>query len=366
MSAVRAVVGFLLCLGLAVGTARAQSETLGDVTIGVAAFERVGPPGSSIPDVAQLLADRFGVAGVGRVVGPAQLGAPADPDPAPAAVQSWAKKAAVSYVVSGRTTRLGPRISVDVRLRANNGAAVSTHVAEADEQGLELAVDGLASEILRKIVAGTRVPAVASAPPSRPRTAAVAAPAAAPAPAAPEASEADVERAKDEGAKDKGFFGFDAANSKDPISIRSDELEAFQNEKTRRFIFKRNVRVEQGDILLTSDKLEAFYPADASEPDTLVASGHVRMSQNDRKARCKTLTYYRKTERIVCRGEALMQQGDDKVTGEEIEFHLRTERLFVRGGADVHFKPKDEEEDASPPAPAPGAGAGAGADGEAG
>ena len=64
-----------------------------------------------------------------------------------------------------------------------------------------------------------------------------------------------------------------------PLSIRSDELEALENEGRRRLLFTSNVHIEQGDLLVNSDRLEAFYPPGGSQPDKLVASGHVEVKQ---------------------------------------------------------------------------------------
>ncbi len=127
----------------------------------------------------------------------------------------------------------------------------------------------------------------------------------------------------------------------DPISINSEELEVLQLEGGRRLVFSRNVEVLQGEVTLNADRLEALYPPGASQPAELLASGHVRVSQGDRRARCDEAVYHRSTHTIVCRGEAEVLQGCDRMRGAEIEFDLDTDRVRVMGAAFVEIRPED-------------------------
>ena len=70
----------IIVLLFAVTTAAADeiaSAEFESVSLGVAHFETAGPPGVELPNLSVLLADRIGTYGVGRLVGPDQLGAPA-------------------------------------------------------------------------------------------------------------------------------------------------------------------------------------------------------------------------------------------------------------------------------------------------
>ena len=99
--------------------AQAAEADAATVKIGVAPFEGVAPPGAGVPDLATLLADRLGTRGVGRIVGPARLGAGSDSEPQDAEVKSWATQADVDAIVVGRTTRIGEQLSVDMQLRSS-------------------------------------------------------------------------------------------------------------------------------------------------------------------------------------------------------------------------------------------------------
>ena len=129
-----------------------------------------------------------------------------------------------------------------------------------------------------------------------------------------------------------------------PLAIRSDELEAIETEGRRRLLFTSKVQIEQGELLVNSDRLEAFYPPGGSQPDTLVASGHVRVSQAKRRMLCDKATFFQTEDRLLCVGNAELQQGDDRVRGREIEIFIKQNRVKVKGGATVNVTPSQRDE----------------------
>jgi lipopolysaccharide export system protein LptA len=135
-----------------------------------------------------------------------------------------------------------------------------------------------------------------------------------------------------------------------PLSIRSDELEAIEEGGKRHLLFTRNVNIEQGDLRVHSDRLEAFYPPGGNQPDKLVANGHVRVSQLDKTMICDAATYYQTEDRLVCSGNAELRQGADRVKGKEIEIFVKQNRVKVKGGAIVNVAADTESK--STPAPA--------------
>lgn len=289
------------------------------LALGVAEFERVPPGSPDVPDVGALLADRLATLGVERVVGPARLQAPLSAEPTDDEVKRLAGRARLTAIVVGRSSRNGTALAIEARLRSGNqGSVVSTYLADvARPEDLVPAVERLADQILQQ-----GVPALAAAS------------------ARPEAAPAEAKRSLAPGAAlpiDVGGLKTDA-----PLDIKSDELEAFQNDKTKRFLFTGNVRVSQDVMSLKADRLEAFYPPDSSDPDRLVATGRVVVSQRDQEARCDVATYMKAEQRIFCRGNAEMRQGEDRVRGKEIEIRLDTDQLIVRGGAEVHILPKSK------------------------
>jgi lipopolysaccharide export system protein LptA len=137
-----------------------------------------------------------------------------------------------------------------------------------------------------------------------------------------------------------------------PLSITADELEAIELPDGRRqLLFNRSVNVEQGGLLVRSNRLEAHYAAKATQPDRLVASGNVRVKQKSRELSCAKATYFPGDERLEWVGNAQLLDGSNRVNGDRIEILFAQDRIRVKGGAVVNVVP-DEDEDAAPPAAA--------------
>jgi lipopolysaccharide transport protein LptA len=296
----------LLALGVGLaGAAHAEG-------VGVAAFEVV-PAGQVAPELGAHVAQRLATRGIGRVAGPSELGAPARFEATPEEARGWAQAAHVDAIVVGRTTRVGSGLAVHAKLiDGASGKPVGAPVVEeaARPEDLGRTIDRLTGSLVDRLA-------------KRPGAVSAAAPAAKP--------------AKDE-AKERTGASFDRGK---PLSIQSDQLESQADPKgARHIVFTGHVRAVQGDLSLVSDRLEAFSPAGKSEPDRLVARGHVTIKQGTRLARCAEATFFRAEERVVCTGQlAEIEQGCDRVRGPRIIFHLGSERLEVEGGADVQIRP---------------------------
>jgi len=130
--------------------------------------------------------------------------------------------------------------------------------------------------------------------------------------------------------------------SDEPVSIESDEIEIVDRAGLRHLVFRREVKVVQGDVTLLTDHLEAFYPEGASQPDRLEATGNVRVRQGERSARCESATYLRQEQVIVCRGQAEILRKCDRVRGGEIRFDLERDTVRVVGSASVVLQAKGE------------------------
>jgi len=179
---------------------------------------------------------------------------------------------------------------------------------------------------------------VAAPPPAAP------APAGAQAVAGTVASPKKGNKAAKSDAGKSGTGGLPGGSSDKPLAIRSDELEAVEESGTRNLLFQRNVHVEQGDLVVNSDRLEAHYPPGANQPDRLVATGHVRIKQKDRVLTCQSATYYQGEERLVCVGDADLLSGNDRVRGDQIEIFTSQNRMKVLGRAVVNVTPEQNPE----------------------
>lgn len=303
---------------------------------------------AAVPDVASILAGELTARSSARVITPAELRRDdrGIDDPQARDVRRWAEWNDVENVVVGRTARAPRgRLDVAVELRSgHSGAARAEYrlTPESDED-LSGAVERLANLILADLgeeaaVVNDSLPSVAAAAPGGPS----------PEGAEPVGSKDGPVGSKDgkdasAESKDSGMGLLPGTSRDEPMSINSEELEVLPEDGGRRLVFSRNVEVMQGDIILHADRLEAVYPQGASQPDLLIASGNVRVSQGDRRARCEEATYERTAHTIVCRGQAEVTQGCDQVRGEEIQFDLGGERVRVVGAASVVIRPDDDE-----------------------
>jgi lipopolysaccharide export system protein LptA len=139
----------------------------------------------------------------------------------------------------------------------------------------------------------------------------------------------------------------------EPLSIKADELEAIEEpDGRRRLVFNRQVNVDQGGLQVRSDRLEAHYAANATQPDRLVASGNVRVRQEERELSCANATYYPARERLECTGNAQLRDGANRVSGETIEILFGEDRIRVKGGAMVNVTPDAKKKPAPKAAPA--------------
>jgi lipopolysaccharide transport protein LptA len=292
-------------------------EAVADQTVGVAPFEQGGTGGG--PDVATLLADRLTTAGV-ACVGPDRLGVPAVAEPEPAQVQGWSEGAGVDTIVFGRVTGIGRRYSVDVQLRsAATGQVTSVHVTEIDGPD---GVDAAVADLTRKVLQGLSGEPAA---PRRPAATVAKAPAASGGSAPPVAARPPAR--KSEG----GLLGGGGG----PLRITSQDLEARMKDGARHMIFTDNVRATRGELVLTANRLDAFYPKGSSRPDRIVATGNVVMNRDGGEAHCQKMTYLESDGRIHCEGNAELVREGDIAKGDKIEWDVETDTIFVKGNADV-------------------------------
>jgi lipopolysaccharide transport protein LptA len=120
-----------------------------------------------------------------------------------------------------------------------------------------------------------------------------------------------------------------------PLRITSDDLEARVNDGARHMIFTDNVRATRDDVVLTANRLDAFYPKGSSRPDRIVATGNVVMNRSAGEAHCQKMTYLEADGRIHCEGNAELLRDGDRAKGDKIEWDVDTDTIFIKGNADV-------------------------------
>jgi lipopolysaccharide transport protein LptA len=267
--------------------------------VGVAPFAVNAAAGASLPDVASELAAKLATLGVGGVVPPAEVGPEATSPPTPAERAALQARTGAHKLVLGSATRVGQALSLDARvLDLASGRELGLPLVEqaSGDADLPRAIDALAARIAARLAEpvptgqapATAVPKKKKRAPGEPR---------------------------------------------EPIAIQGDQLDAETVAGGRRLAFSGNVDARQGEVHLTCDRLEAFYPTGASQPDQIVARGNVRVEQGERTARCLEAVFHRAEDRIVCTGQpAELTERCSRAEAEKITFYLETEKLeMVRG-----------------------------------
>lgn len=124
--------------------------------------------------------------------------------------------------------------------------------------------------------------------------------------------------------------GFGMLSPRTPIEITSDTVEGDQ--KQNQVLFKGNVIAKQEEITLHANQLLIHYDGDMKKLKEIVATGNVRILQQDRRATCQKATFYQIENKIVLEGEAVIREGDNIVRGDRVVYLVDEERSYVEGG----------------------------------
>jgi lipopolysaccharide export system protein LptA len=132
-----------------------------------------------------------------------------------------------------------------------------------------------------------------------------------------------------------------AATSKaDVIRIKSDRLEANQQEKQMTFL--GNVVATKGDLTIQGDRMTIYYLEGgtaesnsnnlAERVDRAAIEGNVRIVQKNTVVTAKHAVYYMSDNKIVLTGEPRVQRDSDFIQGSSITYFLDSEKSIVEGG----------------------------------
>lgn len=137
------------------------------------------------------------------------------------------------------------------------------------------------------------------------------------------------------------------ASGDQPIHVVADSLEVDNKTQVANFIGK--VKAVQGDVKITCDKLSVFYdqkgearPKAEGEASQgvldgggkvrkVVASGHVKVVQQDRIAVGRQATYWAGGRKMLLEGQATVWRGKNQISGEKITVFLDQDRAVVHG-----------------------------------
>jgi hypothetical protein len=152
-----------------------------------------------------------------------------------------------------------------------------------------------------------------------------------------------------------------------PFEIDARSAEMLQDDKGGESMrFRGNVSLTQGELKLTCDRLDAFFPEGRGEgrPQKFIASGDVVVVQGEFELQCTRATFEDGSCIAVCLSSetcqsgkwpeqpARFRRGKDWIEGRELEFNQCTGKMFARCGARLSVTPKAEEPaEAAEPAP---------------
>ncbi len=154
-----------------------------------------------------------------------------------------------------------------------------------------------------------------------------------------------------------------------PLHITAARLEADQKERV--IVFSGQVKATYGDSILYAEQLRVYYeqsppgpksattaPAQEKKEDSplgdlaggkidrIVASGGVRVVQEDKVATGREGTYYRARDEIVLVGNPQLWSKENTLKGERIIFNLKDNRVMVESSAqkrvEAHLYPASQ------------------------
>lgn len=146
---------------------------------------------------------------------------------------------------------------------------------------------------------------------------------------------------------DRGF-GFTASRA--PIDITSDTVEADQ----KRVTFKGNVVAKQEDVTLYANALVIVYDQDTKKLKEIIATGNVKVVQQDRRATGQKVTFDQDKNKLILDGDAVVREGTNVIRGERITFYVEEGRSVVEPGkggrvsTSITPPPKEEGEKKKP------------------
>ena len=121
------------------------------------------------------------------------------------------------------------------------------------------------------------------------------------------------------------------ARNRQPIQIKSDQLQADNSKKQATFI--GNVMARQGDLVLYADKLVVTYAEQGGELTRVEAFDNVRIVQGTRRGQAGHGFYDTAKGTIVLDGSPKVFQDSNTISGTQIIYYLDEDRSVVSGGA---------------------------------
>ena len=148
-------------------------------------------------------------------------------------------------------------------------------------------------------------------------------------------------------------------NSEEPIQITADTMQA--DNRNRTFAFEGNVKVVQGQTVVTSERLKVWYRGEDGNQDTAAAAenpgriedieaeGNVVILFDGRTARSDKARYSADDETLTLLGDkATIVDGPNTISGAKITLYRTQDRITVEGSSkqrvEAVFFPNDADQ----------------------
>jgi len=128
------------------------------------------------------------------------------------------------------------------------------------------------------------------------------------------------------GAENQGISRL-LGKSEQPIHIQAEKLVA--ENQSGILIFTGQVLVRQGNLIISADRIEAYFEPKIREVNRIVARGNVRMSQKDWIGVGEKADYDVGRGVLILTGSPRIWQGEDQVEGERIKLDISRDRFEV-------------------------------------
>lgn len=113
----------------------------------------------------------------------------------------------------------------------------------------------------------------------------------------------------------------------EPIDISSKNFKYFGIE--REGLFTGSVRVVQGNLVLTADKLRAKYDDRMKDTKEFMAMGRVRIVKDDLIAVSEEAVFFNEEQKIILTGKPVVSSMESNFSGEKITVYLKENRFIV-------------------------------------
>jgi len=120
-----------------------------------------------------------------------------------------------------------------------------------------------------------------------------------------------------------------------PVEITSENLNVEQSTGTA--VFQGNVVVGQGDLVLSTDRLEVIRGETTGDISRLLASGGVTFVTPTEAAESSTADYDLEVGTLVMRGNVLLTQGTSAISGDTMHVDLNTGAAQMEGNVRTLF-----------------------------